>query len=134
VAEGPVFKQLDAVIDGRTTVICLHAAGQIQPVGSPYNTLAGEFDEPPFHVHCRSVSVPYLPGMTATVRDLANQELLRRPARQRAVADSRSPSRIPRPSVPAMQAGPGARSDVTVRGVIARARRWLVRRRRRRSR
>jgi hypothetical protein len=41
-----LLKQLVAVIDGRTTVICLHAAGQIQPVEHPFETLAGEFGGP----------------------------------------------------------------------------------------
>jgi hypothetical protein len=119
VAEGPVFKQLEAVIDGRTTVICLHAAGQVRSVGEPYDTLAGQFDEPPFHVHCRSVSVPYLPGMTAATRDAANRELLRRPARQRAVADGRAPTRIPRPAVPAPVAPTARQTMSMLRGFAA---------------
>lgn len=41
-----------AVIDKRTTMVCLRAAGQVQPVTEPFETLMGEIMDPPFHVHC----------------------------------------------------------------------------------
>ena len=80
-----LLKQLVAVIDSRTTVICLHAAGQIQPVDQPFDTLAGEFDDPPFHVHCRSMSAPWMPGFVTDIRAESNQELLRRPLKTRRI-------------------------------------------------
>lgn len=96
-ADGPVFKQLVAVIDGRTTVICLEAAGQIQPAGKPYDTLNGSYETPPFHLHCRSISVPWMPGFVDDIKQRADAELMRRPARIRAQADGRHPVTIPKP-------------------------------------
>lgn len=78
-----LMKQLLAVIDDRTTVICLRAAGQIVPVDDPFETLNGEFMTPPFHVHCRDTVVPWLPGFVSTIRQEANAELQRRPAKER---------------------------------------------------
>lgn len=80
-----ILKQVVAVIDKRTTVVCLHAAGQIQPVTDPFQTLAGYFMTPPFHVHCRSHSVPWMPGFVNTLRKDANAELLTRPLKQRRI-------------------------------------------------
>lgn len=80
-----ILKQVVAVIDSRTTVVCLHAAGQIQPVDQPYDTLAGQFQTPPFHVHCRSHSVPWMSGFVSTIRQDANHELLTRPLKQRRI-------------------------------------------------
>lgn len=76
-------KQLWAVIDERTTMICLHAAGQIQDVTEPFDTLAGKFDFPPFHRHCRSHVMPYMVGFVNSQRTLSNNELRRRPLHQR---------------------------------------------------
>jgi hypothetical protein len=115
---GPVLRQLVAVIDSRTTVICLDCAGQVRSVGEPYDTLAGQFDEPPFHVHCRSVSVPYLTGMDVSVRSAAAAELATRSARQIATA-----ARVPGPvAVP-----PGPLGGQ----LAARVARWLLARKRR---
>jgi hypothetical protein len=94
-----VLKQLVAVIDKRTTVICLSAAGQIKPVTQPYETINGEFDTPPFHVHCRSISVPWMPGFVGDIRAQSNAELLTRTARERARADGRVKTGIPGPDV-----------------------------------
>jgi hypothetical protein len=80
-----ILKQLVAVIDRRTTVVCLHAAGQIQPVDEPFETLAGDYDAPPFHMHCRSIVVPWMAGMVSGIRKEANDELLRRPLKQRRI-------------------------------------------------
>ncbi len=78
-----VLKQVVSVIDSRTTLICLHAAGQIQAVDDQFETLNGDYDRPPFHVHCRSVSVPWVPGMGNDIAAAANAELQRRPIGQR---------------------------------------------------
>jgi hypothetical protein len=90
-----IFRQLTAVLDDRTTVICLHAAGQIVGVKQPFDTLAGTFMNPPFHVHCRSIAVPWVPGFVNEQRRLSNAELQRRPLAQR---DTRNfDNRIPGP-------------------------------------
>lgn len=80
-----VFKQVWAIADERTTITCLHAAGQIQPIGQPFETLSGNFDRPPFHDHCRSVSVPWVGGMVNDQRKKANAELLKRPLKERRI-------------------------------------------------
>lgn len=92
-----IKKQLIAVIDSRTTVICLHAAGQIRKITEPFQTLNGDFDNPPFHVHCRSLVMPWLPGFVNDIRKEANAEVMRRPLKQRRMADGRVPNRIPGP-------------------------------------
>lgn len=90
-----VFKQFVAVIDQRTTLICVDAAGQIQPIDEPFDTLAGEYQTPPVHIHCRSMVAPWLPGMVNDQRRLANAELKRRPKK---VRDKRKyVNRIPGP-------------------------------------
>ena len=98
-AELPVgailMKQVVAVIDDRTSVVCLHAAGQIQPVGETFKTLNGEYLSPPFHVHCRSKVVPWMPGFVNAQRKLANDELRKRPPSQRRLADGRERRKIP---------------------------------------
>lgn len=78
-----IYKQVLATIDSRTTVVCLHAAGQIQPLDQPFDTLNGPVDRPPFHWGCRSLIIPWLPGMVQPYRDEANRELLSRPLRER---------------------------------------------------
>lgn len=92
---GLLMKQLLAVIDDRTTVICLATAGQIRPVDKPFDTPAGAIDLPPFHIHCRSLSVPWIEGLVSEQRRLANEELVKRPDVQRAAADGRGPYRHP---------------------------------------
>lgn len=95
-----VQKQLVAKIDRRTTVVCLHAAGQIQPVDRPFQTINGDYDRPPFHVHCRSLVTVWMPGFVNRYRAEANAELRLRPLSQRRLADGRIPSRIPKPPDP----------------------------------
>ena len=81
-----LFKQVLAKIDSRTTVVCLHAAGQIRPLGDLFDTLNGELDRPPFHWGCRSTVIPWAPGMRQLHRDEANRELQRRPRAERLTA------------------------------------------------
>lgn len=76
-------KQYISVIDSRTTMVCLDAAGQIRDLDEPFETLAGPVQAPPTHIHCRSVVLPYLPGVIAEQRDDANAEILRRPRREK---------------------------------------------------
>lgn len=83
------------MVDKVTTIVCLDAAGQIQPVDEPFETLAGEFDQPPFHIHCRTGVVPWLPGFVSDQRQLANAELLRRPLKQRRKGPDGVGARIP---------------------------------------
>jgi hypothetical protein len=91
-----IFKQWVAVIDARTTIVCLNAAGQIRAVTKPFDTLNGEFDEPPAHIHCRAMVVPFLAGAVNTQRDLANVELQARPVKYR---DPRKMTMPPKPRV-----------------------------------
>ena len=78
-----VMKQIVAVLDGRTTMVCLRAAGQVRPVGKPFDVLTGQFDAPPFHWGCRSTVVPWVPGIVSGQKDVANEEIKRRPAQER---------------------------------------------------
>lgn len=80
-----LFKQVRAVVDKRTTAVCLHAAGLIMPLDEPFETLAGDFMDPPFHLHCRSVTGPWLMGMSNDIRAEANRELAKRPLKQRRI-------------------------------------------------
>ena len=81
----PIRKQVLAHIDSGTTVVCLHAAGQIRDVDEPFDTLAGEFARPPFHWGCRSLVIPWARGMVQPHRDAANDELKRRPEAERRI-------------------------------------------------
>lgn len=76
-------KQLVAVVDHSTTMICLDAAGQIRDLDKPFRTLVGDFQHPPFHRWCRTVVIPYLPGFVTDERTDANTEINRRPLEQR---------------------------------------------------
>lgn len=78
-----IMKQVVAVIDRRTTLVCLNAAGQIRLTSEPFETLNGQVDVPPFHVSCRSMVVPYVRGTVNTQRADANAELKRRPVKDR---------------------------------------------------
>lgn len=89
-----LMKQVTAVIDDRTTYVCLHAAGQIVPVEAPFDTINGQYDAPPFHIHCRSISAPWMPGFGNDMAAEANSELLRRPEKYR---DWRSFKGMPSP-------------------------------------
>lgn len=90
-----LLKQLHAVIDKRTTMVCLDAAGQIQPVDEPFETLMGKRDMPPFHLHCRDVVVPWLPGFVSEQRKEANAEIKRRPLKQRRKGPDGYAGRLP---------------------------------------
>lgn len=82
-----ISKQVHAVIDRRTTMCCLRAAGQIRPVDEPYDTVFGQQMQPPFHGHCRSISVPWMPGFVSDLRKDANREIRKRPAKERRRVD-----------------------------------------------
>lgn len=49
----------------------------------PFETINGVFEAPPFHIHCRSIVVPWMPGMINDERAIANAELQRRPKKDR---------------------------------------------------
>jgi len=91
-----VYKQVVAKIDSRTTVVCLHAAGQIRPLDEPFDTLNGDVQVPPFHWGCRSVIIPWAPGMIQRYRDEANTELRARPIEERRLGpDGEIGGRVP---------------------------------------
>lgn len=79
------MKQATAVVDRRTTPVCLHVAGQIRPVEEPFETLLGPQMEPPFHVHCRTIVGIWMPGFVNDQRREANAELQQRPLKQRRI-------------------------------------------------
>lgn len=76
-------KQLIAVVDPATTMICLDCAGQVRDLRDRFHTLVGDFQQPPFHRWCRSVVIPYLPGGVDDQRQVANAEIRRRPLKER---------------------------------------------------
>jgi hypothetical protein len=78
-----MLKQWAAVIDDVTTIICLDAAGQIREPDEPFDTLNGQFMHPPAHIHCRAIIVPWMAGFVNKQRRPANEELARRPRKQR---------------------------------------------------
>lgn len=82
-AEPFMLRQWVAVIDGRTTLICLETHGQIVAPGEPFDTHNGKFDNPPAHVHCRAMATPFTSGQTKVKRDRANRELQARPQKYR---------------------------------------------------
>lgn len=85
-----VQRELLAVIDDRTTIICLEAAGQVVGADEPFFTLVGDFYDPPFHEHCRSIVVPYVEGLLdPMLANRAKGELLKRPVK------TRRPNRLP---------------------------------------
>lgn len=100
------------VIDNRTTRICLHVAGQIVDTDEEFETLAGNFMDPPFHIHCRTMVGPWMPGMINNVRKESNAELQRRPMKFRRLGpDGEIGAKIPPPSienVPESHQFPGA--------------------------
>lgn len=113
VADGAplLMKQAIAVIDNRTTPVCLHVAGQIRLVEEPFETLLGDQDEPPFHYGCRTMVAPWMAGFVNEMRRDANAELLRRPKKQRRIGPGgetgplppkvRNPSSPPNVPIPA---------------------------------
>ena len=75
-----------------------------------FQTLAGEFEQPPFHIHCRSILVPWIPGMVNEQRDLANAELQNRPVKQRRIGPGGEVgASLPPPSRENPPTGPGWR-------------------------
>ena len=90
-------KQLVAVVDPATTLVCLDAAGMVRDLHEPFHTLAGNFAQPPFHRWCRSVVIPYLPGGVDEQRDLANEEIRRRPLKDRRKGTGEVGARVPPP-------------------------------------
>lgn len=71
-------KQWVAVIDPRTTSVCLHAAGQIREITEAFDTLTGHHHHPPAHVNCRAVAVPRIEGLIeAQQRDAAAERARR---------------------------------------------------------
>lgn len=91
-----VRKQVLSVIDDRTTVVCLHAAGQVRDLDEPFDTLNGLLQRPPFHWGCRSLVVPFAPGMGQQYRAAANAELMRRPRAERRLGpDGEIGGRVP---------------------------------------
>lgn len=112
-----LLKQVVVIIDSRTSIICLDAAGQTKPVGEPFQTLNGRFDHPPFHIHCRSTSRPWLSGMVSDYKEAAKQELARRAPRDR----RRTPANLPPPAARAVRRKPARQtSDTVVVGALAR--------------
>jgi hypothetical protein len=94
-----VLKQARAVVDNRTTMVCLHISGAITSVDLPFETLAGDFMEPPFHVHCRTIVSPWVPGMVNDLAKEANAEMLRRPKKDRRIGpDGEIGGKVPPPS------------------------------------
>ena len=89
------MKQVVAVIDERTTMVCLRAAGQIQPVDRPFNTLNGPVMEPPFHYGCRSISVPFMRGFVNDAKRAANEEIMRRPEKERRYGEDGYKGKVP---------------------------------------
>ena len=89
-----VMKQLFAVVDERTTVLCLSCTGQVRRINEPFDTLAGPIDEPPFHWHCRSLSVPWLPGMGDDLGVAARSELRNRSEKELSAPPPGRPSSI----------------------------------------
>jgi hypothetical protein len=78
-----VMKELRAVVDERTSMVCLSCAGQIRPVDEPFDTLVGPLMRPPFHVHCRSISVPWMFGFGHDLVHLARAEKARRSPKEK---------------------------------------------------
>ena len=95
---GLVKKQLVAVIDSRTSMICLRAAGQVREIDEPFDTLTGPQMSPPFHLHCRSVVGVYVPGMGTRSRSDAQNEIDSRPPSKR--REDRNPPPAPVQATP----------------------------------
>lgn len=99
-----IMRQVQAVIDNRTTNVCLHAAGQIRPVAKPFDTLLGPQEDTPFHIRCRSMVVPWMPGFGSDIREEANAELQRRPMKERRIGPGGETGPLPplarKPSLP----------------------------------
>ena len=92
-----IMKQARAIVDDRTTVICLDVHGSIMPVDQAFETLAGDFMSPPFHVHCRTLVGPYMKGFVQEARKAANAELMKRPKSERRKGPDGPAGSIPGP-------------------------------------
>ena len=115
-----LMMQVVATIDHRTTTICLHANGMMIQPGGLFETLAGSFPYPPFHIHCRSIVRPWQPGFASDARREANEELLRRPMKDRRIGPNGPEIKLPpaadgnppvQPSQAAVDAARQARID-----------------------
>lgn len=78
-----LFKQWYSVIDARTTMCCLFAAGQIRSAEAEFDTINGAMQSPPAHWGCRAKVVPWMPGFISALRTKANSEIQNRPIEQR---------------------------------------------------
>lgn len=90
-----MMRQVVAVIDDRTTMVCLRAAGQTAFVGEPFEVLTGDLMDPPFHWGCRSVTAPWVPGMISDQKRLANAEIMKRPYEERRFGPDGYEGKIP---------------------------------------
>lgn len=99
VPSGPpvVMRMVYAIIDKRTTLTCLHAAGQIRLDNELFNTLSGDFYDTPFHIECRSNIGPWVPGMGYDIADAANNEIAQRPFKDRRIGPDEH-AKVPPPS------------------------------------
>lgn len=97
--KGLMMRQVVAVIDERTTMTCLRAAGQVVPAGVPFEVLTGLLMDPPFHWGCRSIVVPWVPGAINDQKSLANAEIQERPPEERRFGPNGYEGKIP--AVPA---------------------------------
>lgn len=91
-----IKKVLVAVIDARTTSICLAVAGQVRPLDADFQTPNGPMPYPPFHYHCRSIAAPFLAGTVVGQVADASGELFRRAQETRAKNQARAAAK-PRP-------------------------------------
>lgn len=113
VSGNPVRRQLVALVDNRTTPCCLAANGQVVEVDEPFRTILGDKWVPPFHVHCRSIVVPWVRGMGAGTAADSRAELRHRTPRERDQARGKTPYRIPGP-----KSSSGARMTSTPGSVV----------------
>lgn len=106
-----VYKQALAIIDSRTTIICLDVHGVVVPVDEPFETLGGDFQAPPFHVHCRTLVGPHMPGFISQARKAANSELVKRPMKERRKGPDGPAGSIPGPTTDNPPSGFSRRDD-----------------------
>lgn len=106
-----VYKQALAIIDSRTTIICLDVHGVVVPVDAPFETLGGDFMAPPFHVHCRTLVGPHMPGFISEARRAANKELQNRPMKERRKGPDGPAGSIPGPDSKNPPSGFSRRDD-----------------------
>ena len=117
-----LMKQYVTVVDDRTTIVCLTAAGQIQPLDQPFDTMLGPYQQPPVHIHCRATMAPWLPGFLSGMRVDANAEIRRRPAKQRRRGPDGSTANLP----PRLEPAPGSRPSGEAAEVLSEAGRVMA--------